>query len=133
MSKEKIINAVESIRSKTGFVPEIAIVLGSGLGKLADRIENPIAIPYEEIPGFPKPTVTGHGGKLVLGKVGESNVAVMQGRVHLYEGHPPENVVLPVRTLGMLGIKTLVLTNAAGGINPAFAPGELMVIRDFLT
>ena len=132
MNKEKICNAVESIRSKTDFVPEIAIVLGSGLGKLADHIENPIVIPYEEIPGFPKPTVAGHGGKLVLGKVGESNVAVMQGRVHLYEGHSPENVVLPVRTLCMLGIKILILTNAAGGINPAFAPGELMVIRDHI-
>jgi len=132
MNKEKIIKAVKSIQSKTKFVPDIAIVLGSGLGKLADFIENPIVIPYEEIDGFPKPTVTGHGGKLVLGKVGEANVVVMQGRVHLYEGHSPENVVLPVRTLGLLGIKTLVLTNAAGGVNPAFVPGELMVIRDHL-
>jgi len=132
MNKEKIVNAVESIRSKTYFVPDVAIVLGSGLGKLADHIENPIVIPYEEITEFPKPTVAGHGGKLVLGKVGESNVAVMQGRVHLYEGHSPENVVLPVRTLCLLGIKTLILTNAAGGINPAFAPGDLMVIRDHI-
>jgi len=132
MNKEKIIKAVKSIQSKTDFTPDIAIVLGSGLGKLADFIENPIVIPYEEIEGFPKPTVAGHGGKLVLGKVGEANVVVMQGRVHLYEGHSPEKVVLPVRTLGFLGVKTLVLTNAAGGVNPAFAPGELMVIRDHL-
>jgi len=125
-------NAVSGIRSITDFVPDVAIVLGSGLGKLAEKIENPTVIPYEEIPEFPKPTVAGHGGKLVLGKAGETNVAVMQGRVHLYEGHSPETVVLPVRTLGLLGIKTLVLTNAAGGINPAFAPGELMVIRDHL-
>lgn len=132
MNKEKIIEAVESIREKTDLIPDVAIVLGSGLGKLADHIENPTVIPYEEISGFPKPTVTGHGGKLVIGKVGESCVAVMQGRVHLYEGHSPEDVVLPVRTLGVLGIKTLVLTNAAGGINPAFSPGDLMVIRDHI-
>jgi len=132
MNKEKIINAVKSIREKIDFAPDIAIVLGSGLGKLADFIENPIVIPYEEIDEFPKPTVAGHGGKLVFGKVGDANVVVMQGRVHLYEGHSPEKVVLPVRTLGLLGIKTLILTNAAGGVNPAFAPGELMVIRDHL-
>jgi len=132
MNKEKIIKAVKSIQNKTDFIPDIAIVLGSGLGKLADFIEKPIVIPYEEIDEFPKPTVTGHGGKLVFGKVGEANVVVMQGRVHLYEGHSPEKVVLPVRTLGLLGIKTLILTNAAGGVNPAFAPGELMVIRDHL-
>ena len=132
MNKQKILDAVAAIREKTDFIPNVAIVLGSGLGKLADNIANPIIIPYEEIPGFPKPTVAGHGGKLVLGKIEKNNVAVMQGRVHLYEGHSPETVVLPVRTLGLLGVKTLVLTNAAGGINPAFAPGELMVIRDHI-
>ncbi len=132
MNKQKIINSVKSIREKTDFIPEIAIVLGSGLGKLADSIESPIVIPYEEIAGFPKPTVIGHGGKLVFGRVGEANVVVMQGRVHLYEGHSPEDVVLPVRTLGLLGIKSLILTNAAGGVNPAFSPGELMVIRDHI-
>ena len=130
MNKEKIIKAVKSIQSKTDFTPDIAIVLGSGLGKLADFIENPIVIPYEEIEGFPKPTVAGHGGKLVLGKVGETNVAVMQGRVHYYEGYSMADIGFPIRVMQRFGIEVLIVTNAAGAVNPAFEPGDVMLITD---
>ena len=130
--KNKIFKSVESIRTKTDFVPEFGIVLGSGLGALADQINEAVSIPFEEIENFPKTTVSGHGGCLVLGYIGKTKVAVLKGRVHLYEGHLPEDVVLPVRTLKFLGIKKLMLTNAAGGINSDFKSGDLMVITDHL-
>ncbi len=130
--KNKILNSVKSIRTKTDFVPDFGIVLGSGLGALADHIENAVSIPFEEIENFPQTTVSGHGGCLVLGNILKTKVAVLKGRVHLYEGHTPEDVVLPVRTLKFLGIKKLMLTNAAGGINPEFKSGDLMVITDHL-
>ena len=122
--------AVASIRAKSKYAPDICVVLGSGLGALAGRIAVEQVIPYNEIAGFPVPTVGGHEGRMVVGTVGASRVALLQGRAHLYEGYSPDDVVRPVRTMAMLGIKTLVLTNAAGGINTKFEPGDFMVIRD---
>ncbi len=130
--KNKILQSVKSIRTKTDFVPDFGIVLGSGLGALADQIENAVSIPFEEIEHFPGTTVSGHGGCLIFGNIGKTKVAVLKGRVHLYEGYAPEDVVLPVRTLKFLGIKKLMLTNAAGGINEKFKSSDLMIIRDHL-
>ncbi len=110
----------------------IALVLGSGLGAFADDLQDAVSIPYEEIPGFARSTVEGHAGRLVLGKVGGIPLAAMQGRFHYYEGYSFEEVVFPIRVLGLLGIKSLILTNAAGGINVAFEQGSLMVISDHL-
>ena len=112
--------------------PRIAIVLGSGLGGFADDFEDAVRIPYEEIPGFPRSTVEGHEGRLIAGKIESVPVLAMQGRVHYYEGYALEEVTFPVRTFKLLGIKTLVLTNAAGGINVGLTQGALMVISDHL-
>jgi len=113
------------------FVPEIGIVLGSGLGELAD--ENcDFAIPYCEIPGFEASTVSGHKSRLVFAKINGKNVVMMQGRFHYYEGHPIQKVVYPIKVMRKLGVKTLILTNAAGGVNPAFGPSDLMVITDHI-
>ncbi len=115
-----------------GRSPKIGLVLGSGLGEFADQVENRIEIDYSEIPHFHKTSVVGHKGKLVCGEINGVEVIVMQGRFHAYEGHSQEIVVLPSRTLGLLGIKTLVLTNAAGGINPQFVPGDLVCLTDHI-
>ena len=115
-----------------GVKPAIGIILGSGLGSIADEIENPIVIPYSDIPNFHKTTILGHSGKLYLGTLRGVPVACLQGRFHFYEGHSMEEVVLPTRTLCQLGIHTLVLTNAAGGINTRYRPGDLMLIEDHL-
>jgi purine-nucleoside phosphorylase len=124
--------AANTIRSRTNLEPRIAVVLGSGLGDFANEFQNSVAIPYAEIPGFPTSTAEGHAGRLVVGKVSDVPVLAMQGRVHYYEGYSLEQVTFPVRTFGMLGIKTLVLTNAAGGINNDLSQGALMVISDHL-
>jgi len=129
---KKILQTVESIRKKTDFVPDFGLVLGSGLGALADQIDNAVSVPFEEIENFPQPTVSGHSGSLVFGTIGDTKVAALKGRIHLYEGHSPEDIVLPVRVLKFLGITKLMLTNAAGGINPGFKPGDLMIITDHL-
>jgi purine-nucleoside phosphorylase len=110
--------------------PSIGVVLGSGLGAFADALEDQVAVPFGEIPHFPTSTVVGHGGALVVGRSRAVPVAVLKGRVHFYEGYSLDQVVFPVRVLGRLGVRTLVVTNAAGAINPAFAPGDLMVIED---
>ncbi|MCL2432970.1 MAG: purine-nucleoside phosphorylase [Clostridia bacterium] len=112
--------------------PNILLILGSGLGRYAQRIETPLIIPYNGIEGFPLSTVPGHKGEFVFGTLFGREVAIMNGRSHLYEGHKAEDVALPVRALAMLGLKTLILTNAAGGINPAFTPGDIMIITDHL-
>lgn len=112
--------------------PRIALVLGSGLGGVADELEDAVRIPYEEIPGFPRSTVVGHAGALVAGRWGGVDVVAMQGRFHLYEGWAPERVAHPVRVLARLGIRSLVLTNAAGGIRPGLLPGTLMLIADHI-
>jgi purine-nucleoside phosphorylase len=113
-------------------VPEVAIVLGSGLGPLAERLEGARRIPYAEIAHFPGTTVLGHQGELVAGKLGGKPVLAQSGRFHLYEGHPPETVALPVRAFAALGVRTLILTNAAGGIRRTFARGVLMMIADHI-
>jgi len=129
---EEVLIAVEYIKKKISFSPEIGVILGSGLGDLVNEIENKSVFPYNDIPGFPVSTVKGHAGNLVFGQLQGKNVVAMQGRFHFYEGHPISKVVLGVRVMGLLGIKTLFVTNAAGGINKSFAPGDLMVINDHI-
>jgi len=132
MSYEKAAEAAESIREKYPHEIRAAIVLGSGLGAFANELTNPVKIPYEQIPGFARSTVEGHAGQLVLGMIGGVSVAVQQGRFHYYEGYDIEQVIMPVRTFGLLGIKNLILTNAAGSLNPDVTPGKLMLISDHL-
>ena len=129
---ERAEHASRIIRSRISVEPRIAVVLGSGLGGFADDFEEAVAIPYEDIPGFVRSTAQGHVGQLVIGKIDSIPVLAMQGRVHYYEGYSLEEVTFPVRTFGLLGIKTLILTNAAGGINVQLAQGALMVICDHL-
>ena len=114
------------------FAPEVAMVLGSGLGDFADTLEDAVRIPYADIPGFPVPTAPGHTGMLVLGKREGVKVAVMQGRIHYYEGVSQRELTLPVRVLNAIGAKKLVLTNACGGVNLSFRPGDLMLIADHI-
>lgn len=132
MSYEKAAAAAEFIRSKYPNEIRTAIVLGSGLGAFADELTNGVKISYEQIPGFARSTVEGHAGQLVLGEIGGVAVAVQQGRFHYYEGYDMEQVMMPVRTFGLLGIKNLILTNAAGSLNPDMTPGTLMLIADHL-
>ncbi|HEX7332080.1 MAG TPA: purine-nucleoside phosphorylase [Pyrinomonadaceae bacterium] len=129
---ERAEHATRIIRSRISVEPRIAIVLGSGLGGFADDFDEAVAIPYEDIPGFVRSTAQGHAGRLVIGKVDSIPVLAMQGRVHYYEGYSLEEVTFPVRVFNLLGIKTLVLTNAAGGINVQLTQGALMVISDHL-
>jgi purine-nucleoside phosphorylase len=124
--------AAEFVAARTPVQPKLGIVLGSGLGSFAQKVEQATAIPYAEIPHFPQSTVPGHTGRLMIGTIGGVPVAVMQGRVHAYEGYSPDEVTFPVRVLGRLGIKTLILTNAAGGINPAFRQGQLVLLSDHI-
>ena len=131
--KEKLDRAVASLRSLTDFKPRLLLVLGSGLGGFAERMEVVQTIDYADIEGFPVSGVSGHAGKLVLGYVGGVATAAMQGRVHYYEGNDMTDVVLPLRTLRLLGAETIILTNAAGGINQEFNCGDLMLIRDHIS
>lgn len=130
---EKLEGALRFIRGKTGFRPKAAVILGSGLGGYAGQMQIECEIPYGEIPGFPVSTVKGHDGRFIFGYAGETPVAAMKGRVHYYEGYNMEEVVRPVRMLGMLGAERLLVTNAAGGINLSFQPGDLMLITDQIT
>lgn len=130
---EKLKTCLESVREKTDFQPEVALILGSGLGDYADEIQVVQTIDYSEIQGFPTSTVPGHKGRFVFGYVGKVPVVIMQGRVHYYEGYPMQDVVLPTRLMGMLGAKKLILTNAAGGVNFDFQPGDFMMITDHIT
>ena len=124
--------AAKFISSKTKLRPKIALVLGSGLGAFADEFANATRIPYGKIPHFPRSTIQGHAGTLVVGKVGDVPVAAMQGRVHFYEGYPLKDVVFPMRVFGRLGIRAAILTNAAGAINLDFNQGALVIIRDHM-
>ncbi|HLJ80768.1 MAG TPA: purine-nucleoside phosphorylase [Ktedonobacterales bacterium] len=124
--------AAEAIRQRHAEAPRVAIVLGTGLGGLADRIASPTIVPYADIPHFPRSTVAGHAGRLVLGRIGSVHVAAMQGRFHLYEGYTPEQVVLPVRALRVLGAEALIVTNAAGGLDPSQHAGDLLLLRDHI-
>jgi len=128
----KLIKCRDVVRSKTDFSPKVALVLGSGLGGYASEIDVKATVDYHEIKGFPVSTVPGHQGRFVFGHVKDVPVIVMQGRVHYYEGYPMSDVVLPIRLMGLLGAETLFLTNAVGGINPAFAAGDFMLIKDHI-
>lgn len=124
--------AVATVRARDDRTPSVALVLGSGLGGFADELEDRVALPYAEIEGIPVSGVAGHAGQLVIGTAGGVPVVAMQGRVHLYEGHAPEAVVFGTRLMIALGARTLVITNAAGGVDETFAPGDLMGIEDHL-
>ena len=124
--------AAERISLSTKARPSVAIVLGSGLGAFADELTEPTSLAYKEIAGFAQATVEGHAGRLVIGKAGEVPIAAMQGRFHFYEGYPLEDVTFPIRVLKLLGVRTLILTNAAGSLNTEFTPGSLMVISDHI-
>ncbi|GLG04322.1 purine-nucleoside phosphorylase [Ruminococcus sp. OM05-10BH] len=130
--EKKLQTCLASIREKTDFKPEVALILGSGLGDYADGIQIETTVDYTEIEGFPVSTVTGHKGRFVFGYVGDVPVVIMQGRVHYYEGYPMSDVVLPTRLMGLLGAKKLLLTNAAGGINENFRPGDFMMLTDHI-
>lgn len=129
---EKVSEAVDFIRKKCDRKPVVGIVLGTGLGGLALDIEDPVIIPYDEIPHFPVATVEGHAGELILGKLGHCNVVAMKGRFHFYEGYPLSDVVFPVRVMKFLGINFLILSNASGGLNPDFKVGEMMFVEDHI-
>ncbi|HKO19435.1 MAG TPA: purine-nucleoside phosphorylase [Acidobacteriaceae bacterium] len=124
--------AVEYVRQRAAVAPRVGIILGSGLGGYASQVKDAVAIPYAEIPYFPQSTVAGHSGKLVVGSVGGVPIAVMQGRVHAYEGYAMEQVTFPARVLGLLGCATLIVTNAAGGIRADIPPGSLIAISDHI-
>ena len=126
MSKmyEKLQKCVSVIRGKTDFVPEVALILGSGLGEYAKNMDVKAEVPYSEIEGFPVSTVAGHDGRFLFGYVGKVPMVIMKGRVHYYEGYDMEEVVMPIRIMGLLGAKKVILTNAAGGVNLDFQPGS---------
>ncbi len=130
---KKLETCLASVRAKTDFKPEVALILGSGLGDYADEIRIETTIDYTDIEGFPTSTVAGHKGRFVFGYVENVPVVIMQGRVHYYEGYPMSDVVLPTRLMGMMGAKKLFLTNAAGGVNTTFKPGDFMMITDHIT
>jgi len=124
--------AANAIRLITDQSPTVGLILGSGLGQLVEEIENPDIIPYENIPHWPRSTVVGHAGKLVIGQLENHTVVAMQGRSHFYEGYSPARITLPVRIMRLLGVNTLIVTNAAGGLNPDFSAGDIMVIEDHI-
>jgi len=132
LTRKEFGEAASVIRACTGHHPHIGLILGSGLSSLADEVEQADTLPYSEIPHFPVSTIEGHTGKLVIGRLAGQTVLVMQGRTHYYEGYSMQRVTLPVRVMQVLGVHTLIVTNAAGGINPGFLPGDLMLITDHL-
>src|SRR6202008_3803349 len=130
---EQIDFTTKSIREKTkNFIPEVGIILGTGLGGLVKEIAVEHVLPYEDIPNFPVSTVEGHSGKLIFGNLGGKNVVAMQGRFHFYEGYTMQQITFPVRVMKELGIKTLIVSNASGGMNPTFEVGEIMIINDHI-
>jgi len=129
---QTIKNTATFIKEKTGFKPEIGIILGTGLGGLVSEIETAHSLPYEEIPNFPVSTVEGHSGKLILGTLGGKKVIALQGRFHFYEGYSMNEVVFPVRVMKYLGIEKLIVSNACGGVNPSFEVGDIMIISDHI-
>ncbi|MGH2581463.1 MAG: purine-nucleoside phosphorylase [Anaerolineales bacterium] len=132
LTLEEIETAAQQVEKKTSHQPRVGLILGSGLGPLAGAIEGPDAIPYSEIPGWPISSVEGHAGRLMLGSLEGQTVVVMQGRTHFYEGYEMTRLGLPVRVMQKLGIEILIITNAAGAVNPDFEPGELMMLTDHL-
>jgi purine-nucleoside phosphorylase len=129
---EQIQEAVALIRERHAHTPEVGVILGTGLGKLVTSIDAGVDIPYTEIPHFAEPTAESHSGRLILGRLSGKNVVAMQGRFHYYEGYSMEQIVFPVRVMKFLGVKTLIVSNAAGGINPLFPPGTIMAITDHI-
>ncbi len=129
---EEVGEAVEFIRRRMPHLPQVAVVAGSGLADLAIEVETPVRVDVSEIPGWPVPTVEGHGRELWVGRLGGQVVAVQTGRVHLYEGYSPAQVAFNIRVYGLLGVRVIILTNAAGGLNPQFRVGDLMVIADHI-
>ena len=129
---EKIKETAEFLKKQVPAIPETAIILGTGLGDLVNQITDKKEIPYQQIPNFPLSTVEGHSGKLIFGKLGKKDVLAMQGRFHFYEGYDMKQVTFPVRVMKELGVKTLFVSNAAGGMNPTFSVGDLMIIRDHI-
>jgi len=133
MSYEDVQNCAKFIKAKyQSDIPKLAMVLGSGLNDLADSIEGPTVFSYADLPGFPKPTVAGHAGRMLIGKLGDKSVICMQGRAHAYEGHSEDKLAFSTRVLWALGVETLVLTNAAGSLDEAAGPGSLMAITDHI-
>lgn len=132
MNKQAIEKAASYLREKISTPPRIGLILGSGLGVLADEIEEAVKIPYEQIPEFPVSTVEGHAGQLVYGRLEGAAVIAMQGRFHYYEGYRLDQVTFPIRVMKALGVKELIVTNAAGGVNERFQPGDLMIITDHI-
>lgn len=120
------------IRERIPLQPHIGLVLGSGLAPLAEAVEGPLTIPFTEIPGFPAATVEGHPGRVIIGRLEGRPVMVLQGRAHFYEGYSVQRITFPIRVMQLLGIRILILTNAAGGLNPAFRPGDVMILRDHI-
>lgn len=133
MKYEDILEAKEFIEKKINQIPQIAIILGSGLSPLAEQIKNPVTISYKDIPHFPVSTVKGHAGNLVIGELQGKIVMCMQGRFHYYEGYTMQEVTFPIRVMQLLGVKTLVVTNAAGGVNKTFSTGDIMLITDHIS
>jgi len=129
---DQVLEAVQTIQTRTSLRPEVGVILGSGLGDLATEIAEPAIVPYTDIPHFARSTVVGHAGRLIIGLLENVPVVVMQGRFHLYEGYPLQVLTLPVRVMRQLGARTLIVTNAAGGVNPAYRPGDFMLIRDHI-
>jgi len=132
MLKQQIAQSVQAIRTKTDFLPELGIILGTGLGKLAQDVTVEAEIPYEEIPHFPVPTVESHRGRLIFGDLNGRPVVVMRGRFHYYEGYEPQQITHPVRVMKDLGVSTIIVSNASGGVNPQFRAGEVAVITDHI-
>ncbi|MGI5848580.1 MAG: purine-nucleoside phosphorylase [Christensenellales bacterium] len=132
MTMDRINQAYAFLSSKIGQSPKICVVLGSGLGGYADTISKPVSVAYKDIPGFPVSTVKGHAGQLIFGQQFGVNIVCMQGRFHCYEGYTPDETVIPLRALIKLGVKTLLITNAAGGINTTYRPGDIMIIKDHI-
>ena len=130
--KQRVDEAVGFLREKMVEPPEVVLVLGTGLSGLGEQIESPLVLPYGGIPNFPKATVASHAGNLIFGRLCDRPVAVLQGRFHYYEGYSARELTMPIRVLALLGAKTLIVSNSAGGLNPAFAPGTVMVVRDHL-
>ena len=129
---KKVSEAVDYINKKTTATPQVGIVLGTGLGNLAEEIEQEVIIPYVDIPHFPKSTVEGHAGQLIIGRLNGRPVVAMKGRFHFYEGYSLQEVVFPIRVMKFLGIKYLILSNASGGLNPGFSVGDIMFIKDHI-
>ncbi|TMC19297.1 MAG: purine-nucleoside phosphorylase [Chloroflexi bacterium] len=129
---DQVLEAVQAIQTRTSLKPEVGVILGSGLGDLATEIAEPAIVPYADIPHFARSTVKGHAGRLIIGLLENVPVVAMQGRFHLYEGYHLQVLTLPVRVMRQLGAHTLIVTNAAGGVNPAYRPGDFMLIRDHI-